>query len=324
MRGYTQLTQEERYQIYALKKAGHDQAEIAELLERDKSTISRELRRNRGLKGYRPQQAHNLALRRRYDKAQPRIGNPVWQLVEALIRDEWSPEQIVGRVAMEQGVSISHEWIYQYVYADKHSGGDLYRCLRCQKVRRKRYGVYSRRGTIPNQVSIDERPTIVDSKRRFGDWEGDTVIGKGHRGALVTLIERKSLYTVIRSVIHKTAAAVRAAVVDGLSPYIDRVHTITYDNGREFADHEGMASDLETRIYFAHPYASWERGLNENTNGLIRQYFPKDRDLRTVTTREIEKAMDKLNHRPRKSLGYRTPYEVFFNTRTSLTVALQS
>ena len=225
---------------------------------------------------------------------------------------------------MEQGVSISHEWIYQYVYADKHSGGDLYRCLRCQKVRRKRYGVYSRRGTIPNQVSIDERPTIVDSKRRFGDWEGDTVIGKGHRGALVTLIERKSLYTVIRSVIHKTAAAVRAAVVDGLSPYIDRVHTITYDNGREFADHEGMASDLETRIYFAHPYASWERGLNENTNGLIRQYFPKDRDLRTVTTREIEKAMDKLNHRPRKSLGYRTPYEVFFNTRTSLTVALQS
>ena len=321
---YKQLTQEERYQIYALKKAGHDQAEIAELLERDKSTISRELRRNRGLKGYRPQQAHNLALRRRYDKAQPRIGNPVWQLVEALIRDEWSPEQIVGRVAMEQGVSISHEWIYQYIYADKHSGGDLYRFLRCQKVRRKRYGVYSRRGTIPNQVSIDERPTIVDSKRRFGDWEGDTVIGKGHRGALVTLIERKSLYTVIRSVIHKTAAAVRAAVVDGLSPYIDRVHTITYDNGREFADHEGMASDLETRIYFAHPYASWERGLNENTNGLIRQYFPKDRDLRTVTTREIEKAMDKLNHRPRKSLGYRTPYEVFFNTRTSLTVALQS
>ena len=225
---------------------------------------------------------------------------------------------------MEQGVSISHEWIYQHVYTDKRSGGNLYRFLRCQKVRRKRYGLYSRRGTIPNQVSIDERPAIVDAKRRFGDWEGDTVIGKSHRGALVTLVERKSLYTVIRSVIHKTAAAVRAAVVDGLTPYIDRVHTITYDNGREFADHEGMASDLETRIYFAHPYASWERGLNENTNGLIRQYFPKDRDLRTVTTREIEKAMDKLNHRPRKSLGYRTPYEVFFNTRTSLTVALQS
>jgi IS30 family transposase len=321
---YTQLTQEERYQIYALKKAGHDQATIAGIIDRNPGTISRELRRNRGLRGYRPDQAHNLALLRRYDKAQPRIGNQVWQQVEALIREEWSPEQIVGRVAMEQGVSISHEWIYQYIYADKHSGGDLYRYLRCQKVRRKRYGIYSRRGTIPNQVSIDERPAIVDTKRRFGDWEGDTVIGKGHRGALVTLVERKSLYTVIRSVLNKTAKAVRYAVVDGLTPYIDWVHTITYDNGREFADHEGMASDLEASIYFAHPYASWERGLNENTNGLIRQYFPKDRDLTTVTKHEIEKAMDKLNHRPRKSLGYRTPYEVFFNTKTSLTVALQS
>jgi len=321
---YTQLTQEERYQIYALKKAGHDQATIAGIIDRNPGTISRELRRNRGLKGYRPQQAHHLALMRRYDKAQPRIGNQVWQLVEALIREEWSPEQIVGRVEMEQGVSISHEWIYQYIYADKHSGGDLYRFLRCQKLRRKRYGIYSRRGTIPNQVSIDERPAIVDAKRRFGDWEGDTVIGKGHRGALVTLVERKSLYTVIRSVLHKTAEAVRNAVADGLTPYIDWVHSITYDNGREFTDHEGMASDLEASIYFAHPYASWERGLNENTNGLIRQYFPKDRDLTTVTKHEIEKAMDKLNHRPRKSLGFRTPYEVFFNTRTSLTVALQS
>ena len=321
---YTQLTQEERYQIYALKKAGHIQAEIARVIGRNPGTISRELRRNRGLRGYRPDQAHNLALMRRQDKIQPRLSEHIWQQVEALIREEWSPQQIVGRVAMEQGVSISHEWIYQYVYADQRSGGDLYRFLRCQKLRRKRYGSYDRRGCIPNQVSIDDRPAIVDSKRRFGDWEGDTVIGKGHRGALVTLVERKSLYTVIRAVLYKTAEAVRNAVVDGLTPYIDRVHTITYDNGREFADHEGMASDLEARIYFAHPYASWERGLNENTNGLIRQYFPKDRDLTTVTKCEIENAMDKLNHRPRKSLGYRTPYEVFFNTRTSLTVALQS
>ena len=324
MSGYTQLTQEERYQIYALKKAGHDQATIAVIIGRNPGTISRELRRNQGLRGYRPDQAHNLALMRRNDKAQPRLSHEIWQQVEILIREEWSPEQVVGRIAMEQGVSISHEWIYQYIYADKHSGGNLYRYLRCQKIRRKRYGIYSRRGRIPNQVSIDERPAIVDAKRRFGDWEGDTVIGKGHRGALVTLVERKSLYTVIRSVLHKTAKAVRHAVVDGLTPYIDGVHTITYDNGREFSDHEGMASDLDARIYFAHPYASWERGLNENTNGLIRQYFPKDRDLTTVTKREIEKAMDKLNHRPRKSLGYRTPYEVFFNTRTSLTVALQS
>jgi IS30 family transposase len=321
---YTQLTQEERYHIYALKKAGHIQAEIAEIVGRDPGTISRELRRNHGLRGYRPQQAHTLALARRYGKAQPRIHSQVWQQVDELIREEWSPEQIVGRIAKEQGVSISHEWIYQHVYADKRSGGDLYRYLRCQKARRKRYGCYDRRGCIPNQVSIDERPAIVDAKRRFGDWEGDTVIGKGRRGALVTLVERKSLYTVIRSVIHKTAEAVRDAVRDALTPHIDWVHTITYDNGREFADHEGMARDLDARIYFAHPYASWERGLNENTNGLIRQYFPKHRDLTTVTQHEIEKTMHKLNHRPRKSLDYRTPYEVFFNTRTSLTVALQS
>ncbi len=324
MRGYTQLTQEERYQIYILKKAGYNRTQIGEMLGRNKSTISRELRRNQGLRGYRPQQAHSLALARRYDKAQPRLASDVWQHVEALVRQEWSPEQIVGRLQMEQGVRISHEWIYQYIYADKHSGGDLYRYLRCQKVRRKRYGTYDRRGIIPNQVSIDERPAIVDAKRRIGDWEGDTVIGKGHRGALVTLVERKAQYTVIRAVRHKTAVLVRKAVKQGLAQHKARVHTITYDNGREFTDHAGMASDLDARIYFAHPYASWERGLNENTNGLIRQYFPKDRDLTTVTEAEIEHVTNKLNHRPRKSLGFRTPHEVFFNTQTSLTVALQS
>ena len=324
MMPYTQLTQEQRYQIQALMKAGKNQTEIADIIGVHKSTISRELRRNRGKRGYRPQQAHRRALERRLGKAQPRIEESVWHQVRKLIRKEWSPEQVAGRIAMEQGISISHEWIYQYIYADKRSGGKLYRYLRCQKVRRKRYGAYDRRGCIPNQVSIDDRPAIVDSKRRFGDWEGDTVIGKGHRGALVTLVERKSLYTIIRSVLHKTAKAVRQAVVDGLSPYIDRVHTITYDNGREFSDHERMARDLDARIYFAHPYASWERGLNENTNGLIRQYFPKSRYLTTVTKDEIKQTMDKLNNRPRKSLGYRTPYEVFFNTKTLLTVALAS
>ena len=253
----------------------------------------------------------------RAEKTTSRIGDQAWQQVETLIRQEWSPEQVTGRLEMEQGIRISHEWIYQYVYADKRSGGDLFRFLRCQKVRRKRYGSYSRRGVIPNQVSIDERPAIVDAKRRFGDWEGDTVSGKGHRGALVTLVERKARYTVIQAVRHKTADKVRQAVNKGLTPHKSRVHTITYDNGREFADHEGMADDLNTRIYFAHPYASWERGLNENTNGLIRQYFPKSRDLTTVTKAELEHVMGRLNHRPRKSLGFRTPYEVFFKTQTS-------
>ena len=321
---YTQLTQEERYQIYILKKAGNEQATIAELLGRDKSTISRELRRNRGLKGYRPKQAHALALTRRAAKPRPRIDHENWLRVEALIRRTWSPAQVAGRLRREQGVSISHEWIYQYIYAQKRSGGDLHSFLRCQKARRKRYGSYDRRGIIPNQTSIDARPAIVAVRRRFGDWEGDTVIGKGHRGALVTLVERKSLYTAIRAVRHKSAEATREAVKKALAPHRDRVLTITYDNGREFTDHEGMASDLDAKIYFAHPYASWERGVNENTNGLIRQFFPKDRDLTAVTHEEIEHAMNLLNHRPRKSLGFRTPHEVFFNTRTSLTVALQS
>jgi len=324
MRGYTQLTREERYQIYILKKDNYSQTQIAELLERDKSTISRELLRNQGLRGYRPKQAHNLALTRRYTKARSRLGREVWQQVEALIQQQWSPEQIVGRLAMEQGVRISHEWIYQHIYSDKRSGGDLHRHLRCQKKRRKRYGSYDRRGIIPRQVSIDERPAVVNARSRLGDWEGDTVIGKDHQGALVTLVERKSLYTVMQGVAHKTADAVHNAVTELLTPLTDLVHTITYDNGREFAEHEGMAKDLDADIYFAHPYSSWERGVNENTNGLIRQYFPKNRNLTTVTDKEIEQATDRLNHRPRKTLDYRTPYEVLFNTKTSLTVALGS
>ena len=324
MRTYTQLTQKERYQIYALKQAGHRQSKIAEILGRHKATISRELRRNRGLRGYRPKQAHRLALARRSAKVRPRFGGPIWRQIEVLIRQDWSPEQIAGRLEVEQNVRISHEAIYQYIYAEKRSGGTLYRHLRCQKQRRKRYGSYDRRGVIPNRVSIDERPAIVDTRRRLGDWEGDPVIGKGHRGALVTLVERKSLYTVIGAVCRNTAKAVREAVVAGLAPHKNQVHTLTYDNGREFSDHEGMASDLEAQVYFAHPYASWERGVNENTNGLIRQYFPKRRELIAVIKSEIEHAMDRLNHRPRKSLGFRTPYEVFFKTRTSLTVALVS
>ena len=209
------------------------------------------------------------------------------------------------------------------MYSDKCLGGALYRFLRCQKRRRKRYGTHSRRGGIPHQVSIDDRPAIVAAKQRLGDWEGDTVIGKAPRGALVTLVERTSLSMVMQHVGRKTAALVRSAVHQGLAPYKDRVQTITYDNGREFADHEGMAKDLAAKIYFAHPYASWERGLNENTNGLIRQYFPKSRNLTTVTETEMDYASNQLNHRPRKTLEFKTPYEVFFNTKTSLTVALQ-
>jgi len=324
MNAYTQLTREERYQIYVLKQAGHNQSEIAVMLGRHKSTISREVGRNRGMSGYRPRQAHRLTLKRRRSKIRPRFGGSMWTKVELLLQMDWSPQQISGRLLVEEGIRISHEYIYQYIYADKRAGGELYRHLRCKKKRRKRYGSYDRRGRIPNRVSIDKRPEVVQERSRVGDWEGDTVIGKNHKGALVTLVERKSLYTIIDAVARKTAAAVRGVIVAGLTPHKDRVYTLTYDNGKELTEHEQIAKALEAKIYFAHPYSSWERGVNENTNGLIRQYFPKVRELTAVAREEIEHAMDRLNHRPRKTLGFRTPYEVFFSTKTPLTVALGS
>jgi len=171
---------------------------------------------------------------------------------------------------------------------------------------------------------IDERPAVVNDRSRVGDWEGDTVIGKNHRGALVTLVERKSLYTIIEAVARRTAVAVREAIVTNLASHKGKIHTLTYDNGKEMTEHEHITDTLGIKVYFAHPYSSWERGVNENTNGLIRQYFPKSRELTSVTREEIDKAMERLNHRPRKTLGFRTPYEVFFSTYTPLTVALGS
>ena len=324
MSGYTQLTREQRYQIQALMKTGQNQTQMATVLDVHKATISRELRRNRGLRGYRPHQAHQLAQARQARKPRTRLSPRVWQQVETLVRQAWSPEQICGRLKREHGRTISHEWMYQYIYRDKQTGGTLYRSLRCQKTRRKRYGTSSRRGRIANQISIDERPVIVATRQRIGDWEGDTVIGHGHRGALVTLVERRSKYTMLESIPRKTAAAVRTAVRRALGPHKASVHTITYDNGREFSDPAGMAQDLDATIYFAHPYASWERGVNENTNGLIRQFFPKDRNLTRVSEQELTAARENLNHRPRKTLGFRTPHEVFLETTTSLTVALTS
>ncbi len=208
---------------------------------------------------------------------------------------------------------ISHEWIYQYILADKYTGGSLYRHLRCQKARRKRYGSYDRRGKLPNRVSIEQRPAIVDTRMRLGDWEVDTIIGKGHRKAIMTLTERKSRLALLRKVERKTAQAVGDAVIDLLKPLADRTHTITSDNGREFAHHERIAESLEKNIYFAYPYASWERGSNENMNGPVRQYFPKKRGFITITDEEIEMVMHRLNNRPRKCLDFRTPNQVFFN-----------
>ncbi|MGB5706916.1 MAG: IS30 family transposase [Arenicellales bacterium] len=323
MNHYTQLTHEQRYQIYAMNKAGFMQKSIALEIGVHPSTISRELRRNAGLRSYRPAQAHRLALSRR-DKGSPRILASHWQEIERLLREYWSPEQIAWRLYDEQGYRISHEWIYQYVYRDKHQGGQLYRYLRCQKQRKKRYGSHERRGQIPNQTMIDDRPEVVEGRSRLGDWEGDTIVGKGHQGVLISLVERKSRYTVLGHARAKRKDLVATEIIGKMKRHRHHCKTITYDNGREFTDHQRMAKALDTDIYFAHPYSSWERGTNENTNGLIRQFFPKNMALLKVSEQALQSTMDRLNHRPRKSLNWRTPHEAFSNSKQTLTVALTS
>jgi IS30 family transposase len=318
---YSQLTRERRYQIYALKKAGQNQTQIALVIGCHKSTISRELRRNCGAKGYRPHQADEMAFDRQCDAYRSRIAWQTWQQVEQLLRQDWSPEQIAGRLKLEQQPTVSHECIYLYVYAEKRRGGTLHQHLRSQKQQRKRYSGYIRRGQIPNRISIEKRPKIVARKGRFGDWEADTIVGARHKGGLLSLVERKSKLLRLRKLATKSAAEMKDHSIALLAPLATRVHTITVDNGKEFCDHELIAAALQAHIYFAHPYASWERGLNENTNGLVRQYFPKKYHFASITDKDVQQVEDLLNDRPRKTLGYRTPNEVFFKQRS---VALPS
>ena len=233
-------------------------------------------------------------------------------MVEGLLRQDWSPEQVSGWLSKEKQERVSHESIYQYIYADKAGGGDLHQHLRCRKKRRKRYGAYDRRGQLPNRRSIEERPKIVAERKRIGDWEADTIIGRNHRQAILSLVERKSKLTLLKKVERNTAEAIGQAISELLRPVAEKVHTITSDNGREFAQHQAIASKLEAAFYFAHPFASWERGTNENTNGLVRQYFPKGSDFSKITEANIKRATARLNNRPRKGLNYRTPQQVFF------------
>jgi IS30 family transposase len=309
---YTQLTYGQRYQISALLKEGHNQSHIARNLGCHKSTISRELRRNGGRKQYYDKLATKLAIGRRCNSHRPRIAAQTWRTIEGYLRQQWSPEQIRGKLQQQKKTTVSHERIYQYVYADKRSGGTLHRHLRSQKAQRRRARSYQRRGQIPNRTSIEQRPKIVAAKRRCGDWEGDTIIGARHQGAILSMTERKSKLIRLRVLRGKTALELKRESIKLLRPLKARVHTITLDNGKEFCEHEAIAAALQARIYFAHPYASWERGLNENSNGLIRQYFPKKYDFTKITNAEVRRVAEQLNNRPRKTLGYRTPNEVFF------------
>lgn len=313
LKDYHQLTQALRYQIEILKKAGKNQKEIAELINVSPSTISRELQRNKGKKGYRPKQAQIKADNRRKLTARPlKMTALVIDLIDAKIIVDWSPEQISGWLKAEQGIFMSHERIYQHIWTDKLNGGTLYMHLRHSRKKRKQYASKDKRGQIRNRISIDDRPSIVAEKKRIGDWEIDTVIGKNHQGALVTIVDRVSKFTLIKKVVSKHAEVVTEATIALLQPYLDKALTITADNGKEFAGHEKIKAALDADVYFAHPYSSWERGLNENTNGLIRQYFTKGSSFENITDKDVEEVMKKLNHRPRKSLNYKTPHSVFF------------
>lgn len=310
---YNQLTQEQRYHISAFSKAGYLQTRIADEIGVHKSTISRELRRNHGERGYRPQQAHQIALdNRRQATKHIKFTLELRIFVTEKILLDWSPEQISGYLNKNNMPSISHERIYQFLLAEKKAGGKLYTHLRHSgKKYKKRYGSKDRRGQIKNRVSIDERPLIVEKKQRLGDWEGDTIIGKQQQKAIVTLVDRASKIVRIGRVSTKHSDIVSAIIVDLLRPMKRITHTVTFDNGKEFSGHEQIAKSLNADIYFAHPYSSWERGLNENTNGLIRQYIKKGSSFEGITEKRIAFIEDRLNNRPRKALGYFTPNEVY-------------
>ncbi len=304
---YKHLSQNERYQIYALLRAGHTQTKIASILGRHKSTVSRELKLGTGCKNYRPKQACALAaMRAKSSRNASQIAPWVLSMAVHMLEFQFSPEQIAGKLP------ISHETLYLRIYADQAHKGQLYKHLRCQKKRRKRYGKgYERRGQIVGRRSIEERPAHIENRSQIGHWEADTVIGVNHKHAIVTLVERKSGYGLIAKVQNKTAKLVSKAIVKLLEPFKAKVKTLTYDNGTEFAKHAWVDKKLSSTGYFARPYCSWQRGSNENFNGLLRQYVPKKRSLSTVTDEEITMIQNRLNYRPRKRLGFKTPHEVF-------------
>lgn len=301
----THLSQTERYLIAILNTMKYRQNVIAITLGRSPSCISRELQRNSVDQGYIAYLAQAKSEQRaRNSRNAKRIDDSIIDKVVTRLRQEHSPEQIAAYLP------ISHTRIYQYIRQDKHNGGTLYKHCRCQKLRRKRYGSsLNGRGKIPNRRCIKERPAAVDYRQDVGHWEGDTMIGAAHQGAIVTLVERKTGFTLMTKVKRKTAAAVGQACIDLLKPYQPWVKTITFDNGKEFAGHAQIDAALGSTSYFAEPYSSWQRGTNENTNGLIRQYIPKKRNFNDVSDEEIGTIMAKLNHRPRKRLGFISPIQ---------------
>ena len=310
---YKHLSLEERHYIEISLENEMTHSKIAVALGRNQSSISNEINRNTGKRGYRHKQAHEKARRRHKEKSKAtKLTESIESLIIGYLKKDWSPEQIAGRLEKDGVIKLHHETIYQYVLSDKRSGGELYKHLRHQnKTYRKRYGAAHTRNGIPNRTDIDKRPEVVNTRARVGDWEADTMIGKNHKGVFVTVDERKSKLRLAMPVSCKKARDVTDAMISLFSPMKHYVKTMTFDNGKEFAFHEEISRTLQCDNYFAKPYHSWERGQNENANGLLRQYFPKSMELIDVTKKQVYRAVHKLNSRPRKCLAYKTPYEVF-------------
>ena len=304
---YTHLSLGERYQIYALIGAEHSINFIARALNRSPSTILREIRRNKSLRGYRVNNAHKKACARRSNNALSIIAD-VWDWVTDKLKENWSPQQIAG---VHGG--LSHMSIYRYIWTNKRKGGRLWQCLRRKAKPYRQRLTAETRGRINDRVSIHERPSIVDARTRIGGWEADTIIGQHHKQAIVTLVERKTGLLKMKRVDNKTAQQVSEAMIELLKPVRLQVKTITSDNGKEFAQHKKVKQKLFSSFFFADAYASWQRGTNENTNGLIREDLPKGCDFRQVSDNEIQDIENKLNNRPRKRLGFKTPMQAFYN-----------
>jgi transposase, IS30 family len=317
LKSYSQLTYEERMRISLLLQEGKTAAQIAKILHRDRSTIYRELSRNSVTTGYFYATAQILSRNRRTEASSiSRVSDDTRQWVEEKLLRQWSPEQISKRMEMELSETVSHEWIYQMVYEDRKAGGSLHFHLRWgRRKRKKRFGGRDKRGEIPNRVSIEKRPEVINNRDRIGDFEGDTIIGKSHKGKLLTLVDRKSRFTLIEKLEDKSADVTQSAIVDSIRASDQPFLSITLDNGKEFARHEDITKTTGVPIFFAHPYSSYERGTNENTNGLIRQYFPKDFDLSQLSRPKVKRVENLLNHRPRKVLGFKTPFEYHYNQK---------
>jgi IS30 family transposase len=313
---YRQITFEERYTLGLLRRQGLTPAAIARVLGRHRSTIARELQRNRTPRddAYRPQLADWYARGRRSRSRRNRRFSPAdWDRVAALVLEDWSPEQIAGWLRRQRQLSISHETIYRYIWADKRQGGRLYTHLRgAQKQRRKRYGRYDSRGRLAGKRPITARPAAANARTQVGHWEADTILGAGQSGPCVlSLVERKSGYVVLGKLHRRTAAEVNQRAVRLIRRQPRPVRTITADNGTEFHSYTAIERATTARFYFATPHHAWERGTCENTNGLLRQYLPKRKSMAHVTQHDCNRIAAKLNRRPRKRLAYRTPEECY-------------